>query len=97
MERNRSWAGAGHETQRSLGGCKAGWIGDSIPPIQSLRVTPTAKASKTFPIAAGTAAAANARGERVTTTPSRSDPFRNLREQREKAKLFQIRVRSIRY
>jgi hypothetical protein len=68
MERNRSWLGAGHETQRSLGGRKARWIGDSVPPIQSLRLAPAAETSKALPIAAKATAAADERGERVTTS-----------------------------
>src|ERR1035438_9526956 len=54
--RNRSRAGKGNETQRSVGSRKAGWPGDSVPTIPCLRLATAATASTVFRIHAPTAA-----------------------------------------
>ena len=95
MERNRKWPGTGNETQGSVGGRKARRIGDSVPPIQSLRLKAKATAPETFSTTAGATAAADERGERITS----SDKLRSLQKPAGAAgesEAVQIRVRSIR-
>jgi hypothetical protein len=83
LGRNRGGAGTGDETQRGLGGGEIGWDRDSVPAIPCLCLTNTAKRQR-FSSLASQPPPANANGEIGPPDPSLSDPFKNLREQREK-------------
>ena len=66
-------------------------------PISPLCFTVKTTAAETFSVAAGTTAAADGRGERVTTSCSTSRSHPKPARAAGESKAIQIRIRSIRY